>query len=190
MSTKKKIIISIISVFIVLTAILAVYYIVNYNSAQSIKEDVGAVKKTLKPGESLSVIGEIRTTDTDEEIDLAMALALKDDVYVMKSSVVRVMHDMTHQKVVASDKWNSIQMTPERIEQIIKVIETKGTDWDLYENMLKIAKKWQAGDFSEIDKDHNYFWKLENGNIGKAKGIMTPEEEAAFVEKIWGTETK
>ncbi|WP_411675014.1 DUF6241 domain-containing protein [Cytobacillus kochii] len=45
--------------------------------------------------------------------------------------------------------------------------------------------KWSKGDFSNVDNDHNYFWSLQNGTIGKATGILSPEEEEAFIEKYF-----
>ncbi|WP_146116194.1 DUF6241 domain-containing protein [Paenibacillus sp. AR247] len=38
------------------------------------------------------------------------------------------------------------------------------------------------GDFSTVDDDHNFLWMIENGSIGKAKGILTQKEEKEFIK--------
>ncbi|WP_268872885.1 DUF6241 domain-containing protein [Neobacillus fumarioli] len=51
-----------------------------------------------------------------------------------------------------------------------------------------ILERWAAGDFSQIDKDHNTIWDLQGGTIGKATGMATPKEEMAFIEKNFKVE--
>ncbi|WJH33740.1 DUF6241 domain-containing protein [Paenibacillus sp. CC-CFT747] len=53
------------------------------------------------------------------------------------------------------------------------------------EKLLEIARKWKAGDFSTVDQDHNFFWGLEGGNLGKAEGILSAAEEKEFIEKTF-----
>jgi hypothetical protein len=48
-----------------------------------------------------------------------------------------------------------------------------------------MPKKWEAGDFSSIDKDHNFLWDIEGGNIGKAKGILSAADEKKFIEQTF-----
>ncbi|MEK4198844.1 DUF6241 domain-containing protein [Cytobacillus sp. FSL K6-0265] len=100
-----------------------------------------------------------------------------------QSKVIDVMHKMTHQKVKASEKWGSVRMTEQAIEEVRKTIENNQFEHE--EELLAILDKWSKGDFSNVDNDHNYFWSLQNGTIGKATGILSPEEEAAFIEKYF-----
>ncbi|OCA87454.1 DUF6241 domain-containing protein [Pseudobacillus wudalianchiensis] len=97
-----------------------------------------------------------------------------------QDEIVSIMHKMTHQKVIARDKWGAIEMTPENIDKVYEVI--KPSKFKDKEDLLLITEKWKQGDFSEVDKDHNFFWKLQNGNIGKAFGVVSEEEEKQFIE--------
>ncbi|MCA1024878.1 DUF6241 domain-containing protein [Cytobacillus sp. FSL W7-1323] len=100
-----------------------------------------------------------------------------------QSEVIDVMHKMTHQKVKASEKWGSVRMSEQAIEEVKKTIENNQFEHE--EELLTILDKWSKGDFSNVDNDHNYFWSLQNGTIGKATGILSPEEEEAFIEKYF-----
>ena len=55
--------------------------------------------------------------------------------------------------------------------------------------LIKIVTKWENGDFSEADEDHNYIWKLQKGTLGKARGLLSKEEELLFIEE-WFIEGK
>lgn len=94
--------------------------------------------------------------------------------------VISVMHKMTHQKVASDDKWGAVPMTSANIDKVINVVETN--DFEYEDNILNILDKWKRGDFDAIVQDHNYFWGLQNGTIGKAYGIMSEKEEAKFIE--------
>ncbi|WP_455675578.1 DUF6241 domain-containing protein [Pradoshia sp.] len=96
------------------------------------------------------------------------------------SAALEILHKMTHQKVKAKDKWGAIPMTKENVlaakEQISQLNIKDKTE------LLEILDRWEKEDFSQIDEDHNYFWKNQAGTIGKAYGIMTEEEEKAFIK--------
>ncbi|UDY80692.1 PRK06770 family protein [Geobacillus phage GR1] len=96
------------------------------------------------------------------------------------SSVMDVMHKMTHQKIRAEDKWGAIPMTEDTINQVYEVVSN--SDFDIKNDLLDILERWRKGDFSQADHDHNYIWNWQGGTIGKAYGLMTPEEEIEFIE--------
>lgn len=96
-----------------------------------------------------------------------------------EATVIQVMHEMTHQKVKAKEKWGAVQMTQDHIDHIYAIV--KASHFKHRTHLLSIAARWKQGDFRQIVKDHNYFWKLEKGNIGKAYGILSPEDEKAFI---------
>lgn len=98
-----------------------------------------------------------------------------------EEEIMQKMHEMTHQKVIAEDKWGVTEMSPKNIERIIEVLEV--SEFDKKDRLMGIAKRWQKGDFSIVDRDHNYFWISSGGTVGEAIGIMTPEEEAEFIDK-------
>ncbi len=100
--------------------------------------------------------------------------------------VIKVMHYMTHQKVKAEDKWGTIPMIPDTINEIYDIISKN--DFSRKEDLLEIAKRWKNGDFSRADDDHNYFWDYQNGTIGKAYGLMNEAEERRFIINNFGEE--
>lgn len=95
--------------------------------------------------------------------------------------VTTVMHKMTHQKVLAREKWGAIEMTPENIKIVKEHVLANHFKSEKF--FLEILSRWEAGDFTKVDKDHNDLWEAQDGNIGEAKGIMTEEQEQMFIEE-------
>ncbi|WP_281659523.1 DUF6241 domain-containing protein [Halobacillus sp. Cin3] len=90
-------------------------------------------------------------------------------------------HSMSHQKVKADKKWGFTTIHPERIDWLLEGLDqTTLTHRQTYEEILT---KWHAGDFSTADEDHNRIWTLQNGNVGKATGLLSPQEEAQLMQK-------
>ncbi|WP_246001333.1 DUF6241 domain-containing protein [Oceanobacillus piezotolerans] len=88
-------------------------------------------------------------------------------------------HGMSHQKVKASEKWGFYEIHPTRINWLLEGLETVDVDnEEIYQDILE---RWRAKDFSRVDKDHNQIWKIQNGTIGEASGILSPEEEQAYI---------
>lgn len=89
-------------------------------------------------------------------------------------------HGMSHQKVKASEKWGFYKITDKRIDWLIDGLkETDLTHKDIY---AAILEKWNKGDFSTADDDHNAIWKLQGGTIGYATGVLNPEEEKEYLD--------
>ena len=125
-------------------------------------EDGGAI---IEVEESLSAIeGEFPSTMSESEIRAAI-------------------HSMSHQKVITEDdkKWGApIPLTVERVTRLLDVL-----DHGVYENKevnVKILKRWHENDFSEVAREHNELWYMDNGNIGYATGIMSAEEEQEYIK--------
>jgi len=94
------------------------------------------------------------------------------------------LHKMSHQKVIAEDKWGFYKITDERIAWLLESLETDDvkkrlTDGDIY---LDILTRWEKSDFSQVDEDHNVIWRLQGGTVGKATGIFTEEEEETYIK--------
>lgn len=90
-------------------------------------------------------------------------------------------HGMSHQKVKADQKWGFYEINSTRIQWLLdglEVAETQLTNPDIYRNILE---RWNNGDFSKADEDHNTIWKLQGGTIGAADGILSPEEEQTYI---------
>ena len=103
-----------------------------------------------------------------------------------QDDILSAMHMMTHQKIIANDKWGAIPMTTQNIDSVHAIIEL--SNFSDKNNLLKITTRWKAADFGSVDRDHNSIWRLQGGTIGKAQGIMTTEEERWFIVHNFGDE--
>lgn len=88
------------------------------------------------------------------------------------------MHKMTHQKVRAEEKWGAIPMDATNIAAVKAAVTAN--NWKHKDTLLQIIARWEAGDFSQAHHDHNAIWKMQNGSIGIAYGLLTAEEEEQF----------
>ncbi|RNF39589.1 DUF6241 domain-containing protein [Planococcus salinus] len=95
------------------------------------------------------------------------------------------LHQMTHQKIVASEKRGAIEMTPENIRDMLMIARANEVYYkhsDFYEETLLT---WQNGDFSNAVYVHNTIWDWHNGTVGRATGLMTPEQEERYVNMFF-----
>jgi len=100
-----------------------------------------------------------------------------------EDEVMDAIHKMSHQKVLASQKWGSMPLTSERVNRLLEIVsknKDKYSHSSVYEDILK---RWAKGDFSRVDEDHNTIWNLQGGSVGKAYGIASPEQEKKFIEE-------
>ena len=97
-----------------------------------------------------------------------------------EAAVMAMMHKMTHQKVIASEKWGIIQMNQESISKAKKLL--LASDFNSKEELLEIISRWEKGDFDQVDEDHNFIWGLQGGSIGRATGILSDQQEQRFIE--------
>ncbi|MCL6571501.1 MAG: DUF6241 domain-containing protein [Bacillus sp. (in: Bacteria)] len=100
--------------------------------------------------------------------------------------VIDVMHNMTHQKVKAEEKWGATPMIPDTINQVYDIVQN--SQFERKDDLLAILAKWKGGHFREIDIDHNYFWIYKGGTVGKAYGVMSNSEEETFIMNNFGKE--
>ncbi|AZB43150.1 hypothetical protein CEF21_13020 [Bacillus sp. FJAT-42376] len=94
-----------------------------------------------------------------------------------------IIHFMLHQKVKAKEKWGAVKITDDRIQKLdalLKQHRPRLENSDIYE---KILSSWEREDFSDAVKDHNTIWALQDGTVGKATRLLTPEEEKAYIKK-------
>ncbi|MRG86767.1 DUF6241 domain-containing protein [Salinibacillus xinjiangensis] len=106
-------------------------------------------------------------------------LQLKLDESPSEMKVIDVLHEMVHQKVKAEKKWGQIPMHPKTIEQVNKVIEQG--NFERKTELLDMVEKWEDGNFSTADEDHNFLWSIKEGNVGKAYGILSLQEEIKYI---------
>lgn len=130
-----------------------------------------------------------------EEIDKTIEQVVKDkkvDVseidydYWTEYRAISTMHEMSHQKVKAEAKWGAVEMTEERVNMLYSIVNNSNFKEKL--PLLKILSKWKAEDFRTADQDHNTLWEILGGTIGKAEGILSIEEEKAFIEQTFRSE--
>lgn len=93
------------------------------------------------------------------------------------------LHQMTHQKIEATEKRGAIEMTPARIDEMIKILRANEGAYEAYDFYEQSLTAWEQGDFSNAVKVHNTIWEWHNGTVGRATGMMSKEQEAEFVEK-------
>src|SRR5699024_1138686 len=91
-------------------------------------------------------------------------------------------HGMSHQTFRAEEKWYLYENNSTRIAWILEGL-SEATDLEHEQTYEDILKKWKKGDFSSVDEDHNAVWDLLGGTVGKATGILSEEEEKAFIEE-------
>lgn len=97
-----------------------------------------------------------------------------------EAAVMAMMHKMTHQKVIASEKWGIIQMNQESISKAKQLL--LASDFNSKEELLEIISRWEKGQFDQVDNDHNFIWELQGGSIGRATGILSDEQDQQFIE--------
>lgn len=98
-----------------------------------------------------------------------------------EDDILNYMHGMSHQKVIADEKWLHYEMTDERILFLSNAVENG--QYEHEEVMMDILTRWKKGDFSQADEDHNAIWSIQGGTIGKATGIMSEEQEQQYLER-------
>ena len=43
----------------------------------------------------------------------------------------------------------------------------------------------EAGKYEKMDEDHNKIWKLQSGNLGEGKGIMSEAEQKELINQVF-----
>ncbi|MBT2571302.1 DUF6241 domain-containing protein [Planococcus sp. ISL-110] len=108
----------------------------------------------------------------------------EDDAADMQEIRIQInLHQMTHQKIIASKKKGAVEMTTENIEDLLTIVKANKDHYDhgdFYETALTA---WKQGDFSNAVHVHNTIWDWHNGTVGRATGLMSAKQEQAFVEK-------
>jgi hypothetical protein len=98
--------------------------------------------------------------------------------------LIQEVHNMTHQKVHAKQKWGSSEVTADKVEKLYEVV--MGNSFkkaEAKEMLLEILEPWKRGDFSNAVVAHNQIWSYQKGTIGRATRLLTTEEELKYIEK-------
>ena len=106
-------------------------------------------------------------------------------VDMSEEEIQYAIHHMSHQKVKSNKKWGHLQITPERIQRLIEVVQANEREYGHSSLYINILNRWNENDFSSAVSDHNKIWKLQGGNIGEAKRLLTSKEEKEYIEKYF-----
>ena len=101
-----------------------------------------------------------------------------------EGELIQEVHNMTHQKVKADKKWGSSEITADKVQKLFDVINSK--DFKKRSNkqmLLDILEPWLIKDFTNAVSAHNRIWTYQNGNIGKATRLLSPQEELDYIQK-------
>ncbi len=140
-------------------------------------------KADVKVNEVTATAESDSNTKTFIEIEETNAKPVEEEfpLNIGEGEVQIAIHKMSHQKIEADEKWGFLPLTQERIKRLIKVVNSGNYEHkSLY---LEILNRWSNGDFSQADKDHNAIWRLQGGSVGEATGVLSTEEEKAFIEE-------
>lgn len=89
-----------------------------------------------------------------------------------RSKILSTMHEMANSLIVADTIWGEIEVTEEKIIEVMAQVSNSTTINDREkERLLIILQKWKTEDYSSAVKDHNYLWGKLGGNVGKAKDL-------------------
>lgn len=122
--------------------------------------------------------GEEAIAQSTEKIEgLEYAQAVPEDA--SEKALLAMMHKMTHQKIIASEKWGLIRMNEESIAKAKQILQD--SDFNSKEDLLEIIGRWENGQFDQVDDDHNYIWNLQGGSIGRATGVLSVQQEQEFI---------
>ena len=170
-----KSILKIIAVTIGVLALLAGggYYFITQNSSKG--AEITEIAEEIEESNAKVVAAKKDKTD-DKKVESA-------DPKMSEGKLQIYMHQMTHQKIVASEKKGAVEMTPENIEGLLTIVNTYGGHYKHTDFYLRELNKWKEGNFSNAVYVHNTIWDWHNGTVGRATGFMTPEQEQEFVER-------
>lgn len=145
----------------------------NFGAGGNDGEDISAVAEQIALRKASN--GDGASAESNEAADGERADMLESKVQVY-------LHQMTHQKIIATEKRGAVEMTPENIKNMLKIVRE---NYDYYENGAfyeDTLAAWEQGDFSNAVSVHNTIWTWHNGTVGRATGLMSAEQEQEFVE--------
>lgn len=123
-------------------------------------------------------------TKIDKRFETPLASKVTEKYETMRNAeLIQEVHNMTHQKVEADKKWGSSEITADKVQTLFNVIKNRdfqnGSTKDM---LLAILEPWIRKDFTNAVNAHNRIWSFQNGNIGKATRLLTPQEELEYIE--------
>ncbi|MBN8207880.1 hypothetical protein JI666_03860 [Bacillus sp. NTK071] len=146
---------------------------------------ISDLDSSIEKSSSESASNKSEPIDPDRYIDDGEPLISEDGI-PSENEFQDYIHGMTHQKVVAKQKWGIYQISDERIDSMLGVLEKiKGTpdEYEHFDFYLETLNQWDEDNYQNAVEVHNHIWRLNGGTIGKAKRLMTNEEEQKYINK-------
>lgn len=172
----KKIIFILAAIALLLVLFITVNFMKTTNntdqneSIEQTQPESGPSEEAWDPDAAPEQVAKVEGATTTFPVDQSSA----------EKEVMDTMHFMTHQKVMAEKKTGAVEMSKENVEKIFSILQL--SDFEKKETLLEIAAKWRNEDFTGIIEDHNYFWEMDGGQIGKAYRVLKPADEEKFIE--------
>jgi len=96
---------------------------------------------------------------------------LKSSDYYPEQDVYDIMHRMSNTKIISENNkiWGELPIDDKSIESLKSLVSE--IDYEDRDYLLEVLARWEGGDFSQADKEHNYFWTKLGGTVGEAIGI-------------------
>lgn len=128
-------------------------------------------------------VAKTETVENEKDIELNPFGNTVKKENIDSGQILGYIHRMSHQKVKAENKWGFYLITDERVNWLLEAVKQNQyylMYGDQYEDILT---RWSEGDFSQIDQDHNFVWKIQGGTkeSEKATGILSEEEELEYI---------
>jgi hypothetical protein len=160
----------------------AVYLLPNSEEKLKLNDRVALVKEEFIKNRKAKE--EARLAELRDDIDQAK-IAIGLDKSPSEEDIGEILHNMTHQKVRSEEKWEFVQMTEVNLLAVKEALN-KNPEFNQNIDFLGIVTDWLNNDFSNIVAEHNLIWKMKNGTVGKAYGILSPSEEQALIKEQFG----
>ena len=160
----------------------AVYLLPNNEEKQKLLKRIAVVKDEFNRNQKIKE--EARLAKLKPEINQAK-IALGIDQSPSEEDLLKILHNMTHQKVRSEEKWQFVQMTEVNLLAVKEVLQ-ENPAYSQNIDMLEIVNNWLRNNFSNIVADHNVIWEFKDGTVGKAYGILSPKEEDDLVKEQFG----
>ncbi|MFD2615741.1 MULTISPECIES: DUF6241 domain-containing protein [Terrilactibacillus] len=157
-----------------------IYNVINADPSQMTQNQEETQSKEIKSKQDIKS----EEAQTEKIGGIKTDLELSQDP--TEDEVLEIMHEMTHQKVKADEKWGAVQMTPEHIQTLLELVAKN--NFENKDELSSILNKWKKKNFSTVDQDHNDLWSLQGGNVGKAYGILSESEEQVFIKNNFESE--
>lgn len=122
---------------------------------------------------------ESATTSAQEPVAADSGNRVDTAEQITDQKMAEFIHCMSHQYVQAAEKWCFIENTPARVDHLLALLDD--TSLEHGDTWRTILTRWDQGNFTLADADHNAAWNVLGGTVGRATGLLTPKEVDAYL---------